>query len=121
MNRRRYLWAVLVIALTWAALQAAQSLGKVTVTVPGTPVEITAESYPEMTHLYIQALETNAGAIYVGRLGMNKTTLAGVIYKLLPGQTATINLHAGQAEKTSPSDYYLDADEADDAGLCSFD
>ena len=133
MNRRICLWAVLVIALTWATFQpvwvpwqaaslgwAAESLGKVTVTSAGTPVQITATSYPGASHLSVQALDTNAGAIYLGRSGMSKTTFVGVIYKLQPGQAATINLRA-TGTATALSDYYLDADTNDDAGLCSFD
>ncbi len=60
-----------------------QELGKVTVPVPGTPVQATVNQTRPSERLAVnaymaQCLPSNTGKVYVGNKTMNKTTLAGV-------------------------------------------
>ena len=75
------------------------SMGKVATVVAGTPVNVPSPSFswmgpaqPVLTTVHafmVQALSGNAGKIYVGVAGMNKSTLAGVLV-VLP--VPTVNL-----------------------------
>lgn len=72
-----------------------RSLGKIAVTAAGTPEAATKnETNPTrrlICHSFLaEALPTNTGKVYVGRLGqLNKTTLAGV-YAILPIPTTNV-------------------------------
>ena len=69
-----------------------RSLGKVTVTVSGTPIRLTnAEGDPTVRYpahsFLVEALSTNTGALYVGTRTMDKTSLAGVFAIIPPPLT----------------------------------
>lgn len=63
---------------------ATLSLGKVTVSSPGNPVQATinqprpADRYPVNGYM-CQSLPTNTGLVYIGLKNMNKATLVGVL------------------------------------------
>lgn len=97
--------------------------GKTVVPVAGTPVPLAipagvagpgSPGLSTMHALILSALSTNTGKVYIGVLGMNKTTLAGCIV-VLPVPTVnlipafSISLTHG-ANALSLSDIFIDAD-----------
>lgn len=103
-------------------------LGRFLVPVAGTPVRLTstqtnpAESFP-CHGVYIQALPTNLGKVYVGTSAMNKATLAEVIAIIaipsagnLPAFTAALTL---APNAINLSDLYLDVDTGSEGALVS--
>jgi hypothetical protein len=105
------------------------SLGKVTVTTPGTLVRATlnrsdpAKALPCHGILF-EALPTNVGRVYVGRSGLNRTTLAGV-FAMLPVPTTNVLPTFSTALTLAPNglaahDFYIDADNAGDGVLICF-
>jgi hypothetical protein len=98
-----------------------RSLGKVEVTVPGTPVVLTEETISGAAFLIIQARPSNAGILYVGRENLDRATSEDVLYELTPGQVEQVPL-IEQQHSTQPGDYYLDAEDENvgDAGLVSY-
>jgi hypothetical protein len=64
------------------------SLGKVTVTTPGTPVPLSATSI-SVNALYFQALSGNTGVLYVGKQSMVRATLVGVFRTIAAPTAAT--------------------------------
>lgn len=94
----------------------------VTVAVPGTPVQFTAPA--SMTQgtrchaLVIEALSTNVGKVYIGRVGFTKVTGPGQVV-VLPVPTtnllATFSVSiAGAANGLNLGSLYVDADNAGD-------
>jgi hypothetical protein len=100
--------------------------GKIAVASAGTPVNVPVPSFgwagpaqPVLSTVHafiIQALSTNAGKIYVGVAGLNKTTLAGVLVvlpvptvNLIP--TFSVSVTEG-ANALSLSDLWIDADNS---------
>ena len=96
-------------------------LGKITVAVAGTPVQLIASTPFRAlnTRFYgyhaalLQALPTNTGLVYIGGVGMNKTTLAVVSNVLAIPSTSSIPSF-GVANLLSPagvdlSAFWLDA------------
>ena len=68
------------------------SLGRTLVPTPGTPVALTlpAALNPPSCHAWvIQALAVNTGNVYVGLVGLNRTTLENVLI-VLPLPTTTM-------------------------------
>ncbi len=106
------------------------SLGKVTVVTAGTPVQVDLTVLPAdnrqspRVHAYIvQALSANVGKVYIGTLGMNKSTLAGVL-AVLPIPTAnlvpTLSVSVAQAANgLNLSDLWFDADTSGEGVLVS--
>jgi len=107
---------------------AQKSLGKVTVTTPGTPVRLTLnQSDPTAryaVHAYmVQALSSNTGKIYIGSASMNKTTLAGV-YAYLPVPTASLAPAFSASVALAAANFmmneiYLDADVGSEGAIVS--
>lgn len=97
------------------------SLGLITVPTPGTPVALTAEVL-HCVRISFQPMKasaaSNAGKIFVGKVGMNKTTLAGVVLVMDPDQPAT-TLEAPTGGDLA-GDYWLDAETADDGALVAY-
>ena len=109
-------------------------LGKISVAAAGTPVQITASAqYQAMTEMdtrflscqavLFQAWKDNGGLLYVGKVGMNKSTGALVAATLAIPSTASIASY-GASNHLSPaginlSEFYLDADIAADGALVS--
>jgi hypothetical protein len=105
------------------------SLGYVAVPTPGTPVRATVNA-PDPTArvgaqtIYFQAKSDNSGVMYVGTLGMDKTTGVGVVGFI--GVPASESIPTFEPSlPTLPAglnvaDYYIDADDADDVCLVSY-
>ncbi len=103
-------------------------LGRVLVPTPGTPVVIPASAYASITppsvHAFIiQVLDTNVGKIYVGVVGLDKTTRANCLI-VLPVPT-TNSLPSFQAAVTMAANALslpmirIDADTANDGVIVS--
>lgn len=100
-----------------------QTLGRVLITTPGTPVRATAnEADPAARFtchgLLIQALPANTGRIYIGKAGMNKASHAG-LHAILAIPTSNILPTFSVALTLAPAavsvhDIFLDADVAND-------
>jgi hypothetical protein len=112
-------------------------LGKVSVPAPGTPVQLTATAeylsaiaaafgasqVPFVTcqAVLFQAWKGNSDEVYIGKVGMNRTTGAGVA-AVLGVPSAGSNPSFGAANQMSPagidlSAFYLDADIAAEGAL----
>lgn len=107
---------------------AMHSLGKVTVVTPGTPVQATVNQSSPNTRIpaysiMFQALPGNVGSVYVGLIGLNKSTLAQVVAIIAvpttnssPAFTVTITYAPGGL---NVADFYIDANNAQDGVLVS--
>jgi hypothetical protein len=67
------------------------SLGRVNVAVPGTPVPLTANPAITASKLFVQAVPGLTGKTYLGTTTMNKATFAGVARVLAPNPTSTFS------------------------------
>lgn len=121
--------------MAYTAQSNPQPLGNFTVSSPGTPVQITLTLQSTAAGsgyivgsatdavLCQQILLTaspithtgagNTGAVYFGSVGMNKSTLAGVIGVIQPGQSFTLTQNMAQ-NVFDANKLYLDADNAGD-------
>lgn len=109
-----------------------RSLGYVSVAAAGTPVRATNNETDPAARIgaqavLFQALPANAGPIYIGLAGMDKTTGVGVL-AILPGPTDPAT---GPFPSFSPAqplsaaafnmaDFYVDADNNDDGVVISY-
>lgn len=101
-------------------------LGKTTVPVPGTPVQIAipAAVDPKSCHAcIIEVLPNNTGKVFVGVSGLDKATLANVLVilpiptvNLIPAFSISI---AGAANGISLKDLWIDTDIANEGTLAS--
>lgn len=108
---------------------AAQSLGKITITTAGTPERATkGQSDPGKrigAHaIMVQAWPGNTGKVWVGLVGLNKTTGANVIVilpipttNILPSYNAVISQAAAAFDLR---DIYLDVDVSGEAALVTY-
>lgn len=102
------------------------ALGPTRTLVPGTPVRVEApilSDRPTCHACIIEALPDNLGKVYIGVAGLNKVTLVGVLL-VLPIPTAnmigTFSISMAQAANAIRlTDFYIDADVADDGVLVS--
>ena len=108
------------------------SLGYVTVTTAGTPVRATVNAPTPSQRLGIQSitfqvLPANAGLIYYGRAGMDKSTGVGVLGILPkpasattgPFEEATISIPVAPAALNA-ADFYVDATSSGDKVLVRY-
>lgn len=108
------------------------SAGKVAVVAAGTPVQVPVPSTvagpgaPGLSTVHaflISALAGNAGKVYIGLAGMNKSTLVGVLVVLPVPTTNLIPTFAVSltqaANALSLSDLWIDADTNGDGVLVS--
>ena len=104
------------------------SLGKVTVTTPGTPVRATSNqgtpgAQVSCQAIAFQALSANTGKIYIGSSTMNKSTLAGVYFVLaVPTTNIVPSFSASQLSVAglNAADFYLDADNGTEGVIISY-
>jgi|SRR5579872_1851907 len=110
--------------------------GLVTVAAAGTPVPLatasdTAHGYPQDKDLWCHRLVCkapfttpnmtgNAGAIYIGKKGLNRTTGANVIMVLLPGDSQALD-GTGPGNCLWVPGIYVDADNTGDSVLPEMD
>lgn len=104
--------------------------GKVTVTTSGTPVAaLPAAILPNFKDqaihgIMVQQITGNTGKIYIGRQGMNISTLAGV-YAVLPTPTAGFLPTFSAAVTIAPNalgsvEFWIDADINGEGALVTF-
>ena len=85
------------------------SLGKVTVTTAGTPVQLT--SAISAAQLWaVKAAAGNTGKTYLGFSGMNKTTYSNVFWELGPGEVFPPPGFITGGNTINPSIVFVDAD-----------
>ena len=103
-----------------------QSIGKITVPSPGTPVPITAGQVGTPGRfachgVIIQALPTNVGPIYLGTARMQKSTFTEVYLVLAIPTPTHIPVFTGGRSNVSAGinlvDFYVDADAEYDGVL----
>ena len=96
------------------------SIGKVTVTTAGTPVQVTATS-TRCQAISLQALSTNTGKIYVGNAqAMSKSTLANVLGVVAVPTANTIPSASISQQGTAgldASSFWLDSDNSGEGVL----
>jgi hypothetical protein len=63
------------------------SMGRVNVSTPGTPVTLSTNPSQRVSKLFLQVIPGLTGKTYLGKPGMNKSTLAGVTRILWPNST----------------------------------
>lgn len=108
---------------------ALHSLGQVTVPTPGTPVQATINQGSPQTRIpcfamMFQALPSNVGTVYIGLLGLNRSTFAQVLAILVaPTVTSTPSYSAAAPNVPGAfnlADIYIDAESAQDGVLVTY-
>lgn len=87
-------------------MQAA-NLGQITVAIPGTPVQASANTALVAAKIRFHAPIANTNPVYVGVAGLIKATLVGVIDELAAGQYRDIDSRDG-TNALRLSDYWAD-------------
>ena len=102
-----------------------KSLGRVNVSVPGTPVPLTTNPAVTACKLFVQVIPGLTGKTYLGSTGMTKATLAGVARILVPnsggGFSETVFLESQDGTNSIRlKDYAVDADVAGEGLLVTY-
>jgi hypothetical protein len=92
---------------------APQSLGRVNVPTPGTPVPLSAAETP-CNRIRVSVIAGLTGKMYFGTQTVNHSTLAGVIKELWPNSAGGVDdsyeiYTANGADELNLADYALDA------------
>ena len=101
------------------------SLGRVNVPVPGTPVRLTTNTAITAAKLFVQAVPGLTGETYFGVTAMTKATLAGVTRVLAPnpasGFSENFFLESQDGDNSIQlSEYAIDADVANEGMLVTY-
>ena len=101
------------------------TLGRVNVTTPGTPVALTSNTSIAANRLFFQVIPGLTGKTYVGTKAMAKSTLAGVARILWPnasgGFSENFSIEAQDGENSIHlSEYAVDADVAGEGLLVTY-
>lgn len=101
------------------------SMGRVSVTVPGTVVPLATDPTITASKLFVQVIPGLTGKTYIGAPAMNKGTLAGVNRILWPntagGFSETFFLEAQDGTNSIRlKDYAIDADVAGEGLLVTY-
>ena len=64
------------------------SLGRINVTTPGTPIPLTTNQSTTASKLFVQSIPGLTGKTYLGSTALHKSTLAGVARVLAPNPTS---------------------------------
>src|SRR5882724_8108514 len=101
------------------------TLGRINVATPGTPVSLSANSSIAANKLFFQVIPGLTGKTYVGSKNLTKGTLAGVARILWPnaagGFSETFSIEAQDGENSIHlSDYAIDADVAGEGLLVTY-
>ena len=101
------------------------SLGRVNVSAPGTPVPLTANPTLTASKLFVQAIPGLTGKTYLGGPGMTKATLAGVTRVLSPNSTGGFSENfflesQDGANSIRLAEYAVDADVAGEGLLVTY-
>ena len=100
-------------------------LGRVSVATPGTPVALAANNTATAAKIFFQVIPGLTGKTYIGKAGMNKSTLAGVVRILWPNsgggfsENFWIETNNG-TDSLRMSDYFVDADIAGEGLLVTY-
>jgi hypothetical protein len=101
------------------------SMGRVNVSTPGTPVTLSSDSTQIVSKLFFQVIPGLTGKAYVGKPGMNKSTLNGVSRILWPNATGGISDQffletQDGTDSLHLSDYAIDVDVAGEGLLVTY-
>jgi hypothetical protein len=101
------------------------TMGRVSVPTPGTPVPLVSSTTVVASKLFFQVIPGLTGKTYAGVATMNKTTLAGVARILWPnasgGFSETFYIEAQDGENSIRlADYAVDADVAGEGLLVTY-
>jgi hypothetical protein len=101
------------------------SLGRVNVSTPGTPVRLSTDPTQRVSKLFFQVIPGLTGKAYIGKPGMNKSTMSGVSRILWPNASGGLSdqffLETQDGADSIPlSDYAIDVDTAGEGLLVSY-
>lgn len=101
------------------------SLGRVNVTTPGTPVQLTADPSLTACKLFVQVIPGLSGKTYLGTPTMTKSTLAGVTRILWPNASGGFSENffletQNGTDEIRLCDYAVDADVAGEGLLVTY-
>lgn len=101
------------------------ALGRVNVASPGTPVTLATDPNQRVAKLFFQVIPGLTGKAYVGKPGMNKTSLNGVSRVLWPNANGGISdqffLETQDGTDSIPlTDYAIDMDIAGEGLLVTY-
>jgi hypothetical protein len=99
-----------------------QSLGRVSVATPGTPVRLATE-YTPCCHIRVQVIAGLTGKMYFGTQAVNHTTLVGVIKELWPNPSGGVDDSFDVAildNQLNLADYAIDAAVATEGLIVSY-
>lgn len=104
-----------------------KSLGVVTVTTPGTPVQLTTDVNLHVTKVRAQVVIGQVGKMYLGVSGINRTTFAGVVKVFWPtgggggiADAVEIGLDAQGSTPIRLADLYVDGDVGGEGLIVSY-
>ena len=103
---------------------APQSLGRLSVPTPGTPVPLAIVSMP-CCRIRVQVIAGLTGKLYFGTPAVNHTTLTGVIKELWPNSAGGVDdsyeiSTSDGADELDLKDYAIDAAVAGEGLIVSF-
>ncbi len=101
------------------------SVGRINQPTPGIPVPLSTDPTQRVAKLFFQMIPGLTGKAYLGRAGMNKTTLAGVARVLWPDQSGGISDQffletSNGLDEINLSEYSFDMDVAGEGVLFSY-
>jgi hypothetical protein len=101
------------------------SLGRVNVSTPGSPVVLSTDPAQRVSKLFLQVIPGLTGKAYIGKPGMNKSTMNGVSRILWPNASGGVSdqffLEAQDGTDSIPlSDYAIDVDVAGEGLLVAY-
>ena len=101
------------------------SMGRVNVSVPGTPVPLSTNPTQRVSKLFVQVIPGLTGKCYLGNPAMNKSTLAGVSRILWPNSAGGFSdqffLETQDGRDSIPLDEYaIDVDVAGEGLLVTY-
>jgi hypothetical protein len=101
------------------------TIGRVSVPTPGTPVPLSTDTTVVASKLFFQAIPGLTGKTYAGTPALNKTTLGGVARVLCPNPSGTVSetfyIQAQDGENSiRVADYAIDADVAGEGLLVTY-
>jgi len=101
------------------------SLGRVNVSTPGTPTRLSIDPTQRVCKLFFQVIPGLTGKAYIGKPGMNKSTMVGVSRILWPNASGGVSdqffLEQQDGTDTIPlSDYAIDVDVAGEGLLVAY-
>ena len=101
------------------------TLGRVNVTTPGTPVPLTTDPTITASRIFVQVIPGLTGKMYFGKPAMTRATLAGVARVLWPNSAGGFSENfwvVAQDARNSIqlADYAVDADVAGEGLLVTY-